>query len=564
MKRLVLSAFLAAFVIMLTGCALGTKTLNDMSENDKSTEMVIRLSNVSDNAVLHIDTKGGSAFGQPYGSGKDFSIRGYRPDDYGSYAIPVKSGTKKLSLTIDITNDDVNELDEQAVLNLSCKNMKLAFGQAGKITFTIKDNDCKVVRNFVKDYAASTDGVTDDTAKMQQAVDDICKAGGGVLFIPAGKYSIKSVEVKQGVTIQGETGTVILRPANQGKWCRTFYCNYTGQKDSKPIVIKDMTIDGNSQEQGTYKGYELEQAHLIFFCGSESGGTTNKGRVRGAAENLELKNCVGDGVSVYTNADVGVYNVTATDVFRGGLVITGGNSDVRASCVTTSAAKMGDPGGIDVEVDGVGYAGSMAVNVRVCRFRAVDGDFDVVLPKGGTGVFKDCYCGKPSADFGGEQAKELTFNNCEFHMGIYDNMGDQYFSPYNITFNDCDFYAAMLITSDDVMISSYMNYVSPGGKISWSPGMTDEDKKGKQIAFNRCRFFVDKDSIQEGFETCAIFNASGSVDAGCAIILNDCEISKDYDYGLMSNSAIIFKIHNLKNNAKVPEQINAGCAVTRS
>lgn len=42
----------------------------------------------------------------------------------------------------------------------------------------------------VKDYGAAGDGVADDTAEIQAAIDAAAAAGGGVVFLPAGTYKI--------------------------------------------------------------------------------------------------------------------------------------------------------------------------------------------------------------------------------------------------------------------------------------------------------------------------------------------------------------------------------------
>lgn len=55
----------------------------------------------------------------------------------------------------------------------------------------------------VKDYGAAADGVTDDTAAIQKAIEEAAKAGGKVL-LPAGRYLVAgSLQIKPGVAVMG-------------------------------------------------------------------------------------------------------------------------------------------------------------------------------------------------------------------------------------------------------------------------------------------------------------------------------------------------------------------------
>ncbi|MGC9327882.1 MAG: glycosyl hydrolase family 28-related protein, partial [Candidatus Hinthialibacter sp.] len=56
----------------------------------------------------------------------------------------------------------------------------------------------------VKDYGALGDGVVDDGPAIGRALDAAAKAGGGEVFLPAGKYRIAdSLSVPSGVTLRG-------------------------------------------------------------------------------------------------------------------------------------------------------------------------------------------------------------------------------------------------------------------------------------------------------------------------------------------------------------------------
>lgn len=67
------------------------------------------------------------------------------------------------------------------------------------------------LRDFtsVKDYGATGDGTTDDTAAIQQTIDAVETNGGGAVYIPAGTYKITStLTIPLKVSIFGEGGSV--------------------------------------------------------------------------------------------------------------------------------------------------------------------------------------------------------------------------------------------------------------------------------------------------------------------------------------------------------------------
>lgn len=68
----------------------------------------------------------------------------------------------------------------------------------------------------VKDFGAVGDGVADDTAEIQAAIDAVSAAGGGKLFIPAGTYSLGASALSEtlwnyGVSVAASTSCLIIR-----------------------------------------------------------------------------------------------------------------------------------------------------------------------------------------------------------------------------------------------------------------------------------------------------------------------------------------------------------------
>lgn len=75
------------------------------------------------------------------------------------------------------------------------------------ITTTYPTDDVVVAGVVVTDapYNADNTGLNDATAAIQLAIDDVYKAGGGVVWVPAGKYNLSSsIYVKNHVTLRGD------------------------------------------------------------------------------------------------------------------------------------------------------------------------------------------------------------------------------------------------------------------------------------------------------------------------------------------------------------------------
>lgn len=84
-------------------------------------------------------------------------------------------------------------------------------GQAGAVALYNKTTAAntgwdKLVQSFawksIKDYGVVGDGVTDDTAAIQQALNDVNAAGGGVVYIPFGTYAYTQLSMAGMVGVQ--------------------------------------------------------------------------------------------------------------------------------------------------------------------------------------------------------------------------------------------------------------------------------------------------------------------------------------------------------------------------
>lgn len=80
-----------------------------------------------------------------------------------------------------------------------------------------RDFNWSQVRDIQLDYGADGDGIADDTASIQNAIDDLADDGGGVLYFAAGTYNHTGLKMRAGVILQGEDrDTAILHYTGSG------------------------------------------------------------------------------------------------------------------------------------------------------------------------------------------------------------------------------------------------------------------------------------------------------------------------------------------------------------
>jgi hypothetical protein len=115
-------------------------------------------------------------------------------------------------------------------------------------------------------YGATGDGVTDDTAEVQAAMDAASAADGGTVLFPPGTYLCGQLTVPSYITLQG-----VARPhfseAGDALQSRIKLKNSTNdsllfiERLAVGITIRDLAIDGNkANNSGTSHGIEFESA----------------------------------------------------------------------------------------------------------------------------------------------------------------------------------------------------------------------------------------------------------------------------------------------------------------
>lgn len=139
----------------------------------------------------------------------------------------------------------------QSSLASSSGSSLVGFLQAGTgaVTRTVQDKLRDVVS--VKDFGAVGDGVADDTAEIQAALDAVYAAGGGTLYFPAGEYLVTSIVKVFASNISvvfkgaGKMATVLRKTGASTTPIFDLSCTTSPGVTYSPIC--DMRIRGNAK-----------------------------------------------------------------------------------------------------------------------------------------------------------------------------------------------------------------------------------------------------------------------------------------------------------------------------
>ncbi|MEZ5875691.1 MAG: glycosyl hydrolase family 28-related protein [Hyphomicrobiales bacterium] len=212
---------------------------------------------------------------------------------------------------------------------------------------SVKPSSALVVN--VKDRGAEGDGKTDDTTKIQRAIDEVAGTGGTV-YLPDGVYMVRTIgkrrlQLGSNMTLKLAEGAVLKAIPNDAR----------GYSVLRLINVTDVAIVG-----GTLQGDRSEHKGKSGEWGM--GIRIDKGTKRVAIVGVTAKDMWGDGFFVKGGSDVALCNVAALHNRRQGLSII----DVQRLLVTGSLFKdtrgTRPSAGIDIEPD---KPEQKAANVRI-------------------------------------------------------------------------------------------------------------------------------------------------------------------------------------------------------
>ena len=119
-----------------------------------------------------------------------------------------------------------------------------------------KTDDYVIAGYEAKDFGISANGRTDVTEKIQTALDELYKIGGGTLFLPAGRYVVKgTLKIPQGVILAGDwqspdenngkaAGTILMAYSGRGE--NDINDNYDSETENMPFI----TLEPNASIKG--------------------------------------------------------------------------------------------------------------------------------------------------------------------------------------------------------------------------------------------------------------------------------------------------------------------------
>ncbi len=237
-----------------------------------------------------------------------------------------------------------------------------------------------VLERNVRDCGAAGDGVTLDTAAINQAVEEVAKGGGGTVHVPPGRYLTGTIYLKSNITLHLDAGAVLL--------------GSTELKDypENPAPAPADTLEFRRLAHLYPQRLEFGRYSLIYAAGQQNVALTGRGVIDGQGDhpNFSKKEMIARGLTrdqahfrrPYALGFVRCANVQVRDVSFRNLAFWCESyldcEDVIVDGVTV------DSRAIDRNNDGIDIDGCRRFRVTNCRFNTGD---DAICLKAS---FRDC------------------------------------------------------------------------------------------------------------------------------------------------------------------------------
>jgi polygalacturonase len=106
-----------------------------------------------------------------------------------------------------------------------------------------------------RQFGARGDGVTKDTAALQQAIDAASAAGGGTVIIPAGRYVCGTIHLKSHIALRLEPGATILGSPDDPDYRPIEKLPYESHSDQETTDFQRALIAGDGLEDVSIEGH---------------------------------------------------------------------------------------------------------------------------------------------------------------------------------------------------------------------------------------------------------------------------------------------------------------------
>lgn len=148
-------------------------------------------------------------------------------------------------------------------------------------------------------FAAGSSG-TVNTAALQSAIDAASAAGGGIVQVPGGIYTIQQIVIKDRVSLRGagHLATRLVLEAGQNKHAVINYVSTDGTTDTNALYyqITDLCIDGNKANQTAGNGIWFARNPEFTPAPNDSGGDSDlQWENQATVERVLLLRCKDDG-----------------------------------------------------------------------------------------------------------------------------------------------------------------------------------------------------------------------------------------------------------------------------
>lgn len=315
-----------------------------------------------------------------------------------------------------------------------------------------------IVKNKVNVHqlGAKGDGTTDDTSAIQKALDcgDVY-----IEFLKDRIYKVTELNLEEGNKILGN-GATLKRPNLKSdeyrysdgdiKWSRLMSFNYFNENggNSKDTSINGLIFDGSAFEMWKEEDeYKYQQASLLIVLADSENQKEIHANIN--IDNCKFINNYSDGIHIVQNINAKIENCVSQDCFRGGLVITGGDSNIECNNMKCISNRVND--GVDVEIDSEGYDGSEKSYIQITNME-IDDDFDIAVVDGSKFVGDNIVMTKDTGSFNLENYdSEIYLKNSK----LYSNGKTCYFEKANTTLENVEFYAASDIDEEIQLLTLY-------------------------------------------------------------------------------------------------------------